>query len=81
MSHWNPRFELYAEMHNRTPDAMLAFDAERYPGGRMAGYITWIDERWRDYARAKGLSRDLASLDQAAFDAWLRETESSKPGP
>lgn len=72
----NPRFLAYARAHDLDPDEMLALDAERYPGGKMAGFIVWIGERWRAWASAVG-RRNLEMLsdaDHAAFDEWLGAT-------
>lgn len=69
----NPRYLAYCAAHGRDPEEMLAFDRERAPGGHMAPYICWINERWQEWNRAHGLgpwtSHDTA--DHADFDAWL----------
>jgi hypothetical protein len=58
---------------------MMTSDDERYPGGRMTGYVIWIRRRWQAWAEARGhvmpgspywnlvLTRD----DHAEFDDWL----------
>lgn len=73
---FNPRFILYARAHGREPEAMLDHDRERFPGGLMAGFLTWISERWQAWDSKHGHSRDHArSRDEhTAFDAWLTET-------
>lgn len=42
---WNSRFLEYAAANGRTPEAQLAADALRYPGGRMCGFIAWVTSR------------------------------------
>lgn len=54
---WNPRFLAFARVHGRTPVEQLAHDDERWPGGRMAGFITWLGGQ-RSAARA-----DLTAVD------------------
>lgn len=77
---WNPRYFHYARLHGRTPDEMLAYDKERFPGGHMGGFMIWINERWDEYALAAGVTNrhetPLFTLSHAAaFDAWLASME------
>ena len=69
----NPRYVTYASKHNRTHEEMLLFDTERYPGGKMAGFTIWIQERWRMWRvlRDYDSRRVLTPEDHANFDAWL----------
>lgn len=69
----NPRYVAYARAHGCSPEDMLKLDEEHYPGGRMAGFITWVSERWADWRVANDRPRDaiLSSEDHASFDAWL----------
>ena len=82
-SHWNPRYVAYATAHGRPPGDMLAHDLDRWPGGRMTGYILWITEAWRRWAVAAGHPRahsptaHLSKQDHVAFDKWL--TSASHP--
>lgn len=48
----NPRYAAYARAHGRTPRAQLAHDALTWPGGRMTGYILWVDEQKQRFASA-----------------------------
>ena len=48
---WNPRFENYARVHGRTPEAQLAHDKEEWPGGCMAGYMLWMAEKGREWKK------------------------------
>jgi hypothetical protein len=38
---YQSRYLDYCRAHNKTPEEMLAFDAQRWPGGRMAGFLLW----------------------------------------
>lgn len=60
---WNARYLCYAASQRREPEAQLAYDRSRYPGGPMAGYISWINAKTRQY---KALDR--GTMD---FDTWL----------
>jgi len=62
---WNARYLCYAASQRREPEAQLAYDRLRYPGGRMAGYITWINEKTRQH---KALDQGRLGLD---LDTWL----------
>lgn len=72
-SAWQPRFVLYARHHGKTPEEMLAYDAERFPGGKMYGYNSWVMARWGEWDAAKKHSRDhvRGAEEYAAFDDWL----------
>lgn len=73
---WNSRYVAYAEAHQVTPDEMLTFDAERWPGGQLAGFICWIDAQWARFrAVVRACSHNqrprYGADDHDAFDAWL----------
>lgn len=77
MSEWNPRYVAYAVAHGqRNPEQMLADDWVTYPGGCMAGFMIWIDDRWDEFAAGNGWvrtssgSRDhcMSEQDHADFD-------------
>jgi len=82
---WNPRFVEYARVHGRTAEAQLAFDDERYPGGRMCGFILWNGDRLREWKklvdypcycdyRGNPIPGDywpLTDLYHAQYNAWL----------
>jgi len=76
---WNTRYLEYARAHERTPERMLEWDRERFPGGKMAGFILWMSGRWQDWAKSVGRKYDgggmrepLTQADQDAFDTWLK---------
>ena len=71
----NPRYEVYARVHGRTYNEMLAYDETLYPSGKMAGFIIWISERWRAWRILRGIPEHqfLMLRDHVDFDAWLQE--------
>jgi hypothetical protein len=84
MGYWNPRFVAYAKAHeNRTPEAMLELDSERYPGGKMCGFTLWIRDKWRQWRKLFGPPPVKVSKlqgywdwyptgdDHKHFDEWL----------
>ena len=75
---WNPRYLCYCRQHDKSPEAMLAFDRDRYPGGCMSGFIRWIDKHWERWCREHKVNRDvLWPKHHDAFDQWL-ELESEQ---
>lgn len=70
---WQPRFVIYARHHGKTSEEMLAYDAERFPGGKMYGYNCWVMARWAEWDRLKKQSKDhvRGAEEYAAFDVWL----------
>lgn len=69
---WNPRFVCYARAHNQTPAGMLDLDEQRWPGGKMVGFITWINRRWREWEAKTGRHGPHGTQDNVDFDAWLK---------
>jgi hypothetical protein len=77
---WNPRYVEYARAHEREPAAMLEHDTKRFPGGKMAGFMIWMNERWTEWAKLKGFRRTASGSQDtpiteelhAEFDTWLR---------
>lgn len=72
-SRFYPRYLAYCAVNGKTPDEMLRYDDKRWPGGRMAGYILWIGERWQEWRAEKGYGPRyiLSDTDHAEFDTWL----------
>jgi hypothetical protein len=70
-----PRFLAYCAEQGRTAEEQLAHDEIAFPGGRMAGFLVWTSERWREFrARTKTGEYVAVSEDEhVAFDAWLAE--------
>jgi hypothetical protein len=73
MNTWQPRYVQYSRQHEKTPAAMLAHDAERWPGGKLCGYILWVTARWSEWDSLNGHSKEhvRSNEEHAAFDAWL----------
>lgn len=61
------RYTAYATAHGNTPEQQLTADRVRWPGGHMAGFIVWIDEKWREFGRPQTITDEVS----VAFDAWL----------
>lgn len=68
---YQSRYVAYARAHDMAPEAMDAHDNERFPGGCMAGYITWINDRWREWEALTGRRQPYTDADHDSFDAWL----------
>ena len=46
---FNPRFVAYSRLNGNTPEIQIEKDKMEYPGGCMAGFIIWIDQKLREY--------------------------------
>lgn len=70
---WNPRFLAYATSRGMTPEAALEHDREAYPGGVMCGFVLWINDRWKEWRRARGVPSlsVLGESDHADFDKFI----------
>lgn len=69
---WNPRYENYARIHNQTPDGMLALDDERYPGGRMTGFLLWNSARIAEFKKINPDAFFMGHLyNHEDYDMWL----------
>lgn len=75
---WNPRYVAYAKAHDRTSEAMLEHDTIAWPGGKMAGFLLWMNDRWQEWYEARGLNGSPASsnrhvLSEADFVSFDRD--------
>ena len=70
---YNPRYLAYCRAHGTPdPEAMLALDRKRWPGGVMAGYLVWNTEQWGAWRKETGVrTPHLLEEHHRAFDAWL----------
>ncbi len=81
----NPRYLAYCAAHGETdPEAMLARDRERYPGGCMVGFIQWNTAQWREWLTEQAKTHpelagynahegEMFRLTHAAnYDTWLQ---------
>lgn len=70
----NSRYRAYMSAHLvGDRDLMLEIDAQRFPGGKMVGFIVWGGTLLREWLARTGTRRPLSAADHAAFDAWLAE--------
>lgn len=66
-----PYYAAYCIAHGvGDPDEMLERDAMKWPGGCMAGFTVWINERWRDFRNETGRHHASAD-DHYVFEPWL----------
>ncbi len=77
MTEWNSRYVSYARTHGHTPETMLEHDEKAWPGGKMTGFMLWIQERWQEWDRAWGHKSNhvRSTSEHAAFTAWLEVLE------
>ena len=66
-----PYYAAYCVAEGRDPDAQLAHDKARFPGGCMAGFINWIMSQWSDFGREFGVPEHQRGMYRAEFQAWL----------
>jgi hypothetical protein len=79
---WNPRYLEYCRVTGGlSPEATLARDRERWPGGAMTGFVVWMPAQWATWRRLNGYKADAILDDEAvaAFDAWLRTVPEEVP--
>lgn len=69
----NPRYVNYARVHGNSHTEQLTVDAEKYPGGKMTGFILWSTSQLRIWRSLNGREPDskLSEADYVAYDAYL----------
>jgi hypothetical protein len=69
---YQPRYLAYCRATGGlSPRETWDRDGERYPGGKGAGFILWIQARVRDWRAETGYIGAMLNHHHAAFDAWL----------
>lgn len=72
----NPNFIAYASSKGLTPEKCLLEDALQYPGGKMAGFILWMGDRFHEFDSMEGRifgSGELWIRDDEKFSTWLQK--------
>lgn len=71
----NPRYVAYALAHNREPEEMKDYDAEKYPAQPMANFLIWIQGQWSEWEKINGYDplRGRSKQNHKEFDLWLNE--------
>lgn len=73
------RYVLFAKAHGHTPEAQYAHDKKAWPGGKMTGFLLWMNAAWPMWCAARGFKNQReAGMTMGAkmwddFDAWLAE--------
>lgn len=68
----NPRYVNYCRAHGMTADQMFESDQKKYPGGIMAGFLTWSRDRLNDCRKEHPeyfLHGNLVNHEE--YDKWL----------
>ncbi len=71
---WNPYYLTYAAASGLSPEAMLHYDSERFPGGKMCGFIIWMSQRWQEWDALNKHRRDHVRFpeEHTRFGEWLK---------
>jgi len=69
---YNSRFQRYAAIHGRSPIKQLAYDEQRWPGGRMVGYILWMSAAWQAFDVANAITGAMDTRRMKRYDAARR---------
>lgn len=78
MEEMNPVYLEYCRHQGNAPEAQKAVDVERYPGGKMAGFIAWAIIKAGEYRRHLGLGRWDNIGYKEGYLEWLRSLEVQK---
>ena len=74
MTTYQPRFVAYANSLGLTPDEAIVKDSKKYPGGKMCGFMLWIQANRKAFkaAHPNAFVGDWIS-DQDAFTSFLNK--------
>lgn len=69
---FQPRFVAYARSQGRDPEAQLAHDMRKWPGGCMAGFMIWTGQRLAEFRELSPESFMAGGglIDQSAWSAY-----------
>jgi hypothetical protein len=71
---WNLRYLAYCRANHNVPEAQWLIDKEKYPGGKMTGYILWNRLHWALFFQSLGLEKQPQVISQdmhKQYDEWL----------
>lgn len=74
-SSYTDLYTLYAKAYDNTPDDQMVADQEKWPGGRMCGFILWMNAAWRKFDELHDPQRkDVPHTpkERDAFREWLK---------
>jgi hypothetical protein len=76
----NPRYLAYCKYHGRSVEQQRSHDANEYPGGKMCGFILWVDEHIRAFfnQHPECFYNQHLLRDQDTFTAWLNRQKQSQ---
>lgn len=75
MDIYNNRYVAYAASRGCTPQDQLVDDDQKWPGGKMAGFMIWISKAWQEWAEETGECKkygdEWSDQQHGNFDDWL----------
>ena len=72
----NSLYRAYCRENGNTEEQQMEDDEERWPGGKMCGYMLWCGEKWGQWRALKGFERDrpLSEVERDEFFSWVGAT-------
>lgn len=69
----NSLYQVYCRENGNDETRQLELDEQRWPGGKMCGYMMWCGEKWSQWRTLKGFSRDrvLSEAERDEFFGWV----------
>lgn len=78
---YQPRYLAYCALTGGgSPSATMSRDEKKYPGGKMAGFILWVGEQWREWEGIFGKVEMKSQEDYDRFDSWLQDKVMASKG-